>query len=269
MMRSMRGDQELSGRAAIVTGGGSGIGLAIARRFAAAGARVALCGRSAAPLAAAAEEIRKSGGEALARPCDIRRSEEVRAFVREVAAAFGAIHILVNNAGISGRTPLAGDGAEASDARWRDILATNLDGVYCMTKAVLAHMPERSGRIINVSSVLGRFGVPGYAAYCTTKHGLLGFTRALALELAGRAITVNAICPGWVSTDMAWKGMRDSAAAQGITFEEFRRQAMAGVPLGRMIEPEEVAELAAYLASDAAGGMTGQTLNLCGGQTMD
>jgi 3-hydroxybutyrate dehydrogenase len=135
--------------------------------------------------------------------------------------------------------PAAGTDDETIDQRWRDILSTNLDGVYYVTRAVLPHVPNEDGRIINISSVLGRFGVPGYAAYCTTKHGIIGFTRALALELASRRITVNAVCPGWVSTEMAWKGMRDTAANLGITFEEFRAQAMAGVPLGRMIEPRK------------------------------
>jgi ketoreductase len=260
---------DLEGRSAIVTGGGRGIGLAVARRFAAAGARVAICGRNAQELA---EVARSSGGAVVARPCDLRDARAVKDFVRWAAGELGAIHIVVNNAGISGRTPLvsdAGDDEEAIDRRWQEILATNLDGVFHVTRAALKHMPSEYGRIINISSVLGRFGVPGYAAYCTTKHGIIGFTRALALELAPQRITVNAICPGWVSTEMAWKGMRDSAAAQGITFEEFRERAMAGVPLGRMIEPEEVAELILYIASPAASGMTGQTVNLCGGQTMD
>jgi len=116
--------------------------------------------------------------------------------------------------------------------------------------------------------VLGRFGVPGFAAYCTAKHGVIGFTRALALELAPERITVNAIAPGWVATEMSIASMQAQAIAAGITFEEFLAQAMRGVPLGRMVEPAEVAELVLYLASDAAAGMTGQTLNLCGGQTM-
>ena len=264
--------RDLHGRSAIVTGGGRGIGLAIARRFAAAGARVAICGRNGQELAEAASSITALGGSATAHPCDLRDPIAIKRMVAALAEQWGTIHVLVNNAGISGQTPMlpaAGTDDETIDQLWRDILATNLDGVYYVTRAVLPHVPNEDGRIINISSVLGRFGVPGYAAYCTTKHGVIGFTRALALELASRRITVNAVCPGWVSTEMAWKGMRDTAAKLGITFEEFRAQAMAGVPLGRMIEPEEVAELVLYLASPAASGMTGQTVNLCGGQTMD
>jgi ketoreductase len=268
----MTGAETLRDRSAFVTGGSRGIGLAIARRFAAAGAQVAICGRDLNRLTAAAEEIRReTGAQVIAHACDVRRPEEVRALASALRSTMGSIHILVNNAGISGMTPLLGlDSPDsAGDERWHDILATNLDGVYYVTKAILPLMPSPGGRIINLSSVLGRFGVPGYAAYCTTKHGLIGFTRALAMELAERGITVNALCPGWVATDMAWQGIRESAAARGMSSEAFREQAMAGVPIGRMIEPGEVAELSLYLASDAAAGITGQAINLCGGQTMD
>jgi NAD(P)-dependent dehydrogenase (short-subunit alcohol dehydrogenase family) len=125
------------------------------------------------------------------------------------------------------------------------------------------------GRIVNVSSVLGRFGVPGYTAYCASKHAVIGFTRALSLELVGRGITVNAICPGWVDTEMAAQGMQLGANAMGITFEEFREKAIGRVPLGRIIQPEEVASLVKFLASPQASAITGQTYNICGGQTMD
>jgi 3-hydroxybutyrate dehydrogenase len=123
--------------------------------------------------------------------------------------------------------------------------------------------------VINVSSVLGRFGVPGYTAYCASKHAVIGFTRALALELADRRVTVNAICPGWVETDMAKQGMASGAAAMGITPDEFKRQAMSRVPIGRMIQPQEIADLVKFLASPQASAITGQTYNICGGQTMD
>jgi ketoreductase len=269
----MKVAHELTGRTAIVTGGGSGIGRAIAYRFAEAGARVAICGRQRAPLETAAAEIARRGGAARTSVVDLREPVAVREFVATVAAAWGAIDIVVNNAGVGGRTPLRGEtgpGGELDerDRLWRDILATNLDAVWHLTRAALPHMAGPRGRVINISSVLGRFGVPGYAAYCTAKHGIIGFTRALALELAPEHITVNAIAPGWVSTEMATQSMRAQAESAGITFEEFLARAMLGVPLGRMIEPPEVAELALYLASEAAAGMTGQTLNLCGGQTM-
>jgi 3-hydroxybutyrate dehydrogenase len=149
------------------------------------------------------------------------------------------------------------------------VVAVSLHGLYLVTKSVLAHMPNhRGGRVINISSVLGKFGVPGYTAYCTTKHGMIGFSRALALEVVDRGITVNTICPGWVETEMAALGIADTAALQGITPEEFRAQAIADVPIRRFIEAQEVAELVAYIASDAAKSITGQALNICGGQTM-
>jgi len=117
--------------------------------------------------------------------------------------------------------------------------------------------------------VLGRFGVPGYTAYCASKHAVIGFTRALALELASRQITVNALCPGWVDTDMAAQGMQLGANATGVTFEEFKEQAIGRVPIARMIQPDEVAGLVHFLASPQASAITGQTYNICGGQTMD
>ena len=117
--------------------------------------------------------------------------------------------------------------------------------------------------------MLGRFGVPGYTAYCASKHGVIGLTRALALELAPRQITVNALCPGWVDTEMAAQGMRQGAAATGRTFEQFRERALGAVPIKRIIQPEEVAELVRFVASPGAAAITGQTYNICGGQTMD
>jgi 3-hydroxybutyrate dehydrogenase len=130
-------------------------------------------------------------------------------------------------------------------------------------------MASGDGRILNMSSVLGRVGAPGYAAYCATKHGLLGFTRALALELAPRHITVNALCPGWVETEMAERGLSDSAAAMGISSEEFKEREIEATPLKRFIEPVEVAKLALYLASDDASGITGQSYAIDAGSTMN
>jgi NAD(P)-dependent dehydrogenase (short-subunit alcohol dehydrogenase family) len=141
-------------------------------------------------------------------------------------------------------------------------------GVYLVTRAVVALIPP-GGRIVNMSSVLGRFGVSGYTAYCASKHGVIGFTRALALELTKRRVTVNALCPGWVNTAMTTQGMLQGAAATGKTVEQFREQALGAVPIGRIIEPAEVAELVRFVASPATAAVTGQTYNICGGQTMD
>jgi ketoreductase len=255
----------LQDRVALVTGGSRGIGKAIARALAEQGAKVAICSRDAESVRKAADEISPGGGRVLPLRADVAEKAEVRALVRDIVSRWGQIHILVNNAGINARIPMDSD----DDAGWLQVLTVNVVGPYYVTREVLRHMPTYDGgRIVNISSVLGRFGVPAYTAYCTAKHGIIGFTRALALEVAGRGITVNAICPGWVETGMASRGMQETAAAMGITQEEFRKQALAMVPIQRMLEPKEIAELVVYLASDASAGMTGQTINLCGGQVM-
>ena len=252
-------------RVALVTGGGTGIGKAIAAALVQSGARVAIASRNPAHLEEAREEIKRRGHELLTVKMDVRSKEEVRMAVARVAQAFGGIDILVNNAGTSGLNRID----DPDDSQWLDILETNLSGTYLVTKEALKFMKNNShGRIINISSVLGKFGVAGYTAYCASKHGMIGFTKALALEVVGRGITVNAICPGWVDTDMARSGIEESAAYQGITPEEFKRQAIQAVPIRRFLEAEEVAHLVLYLASPGAVGITGQAINVCGGQTM-
>jgi NAD(P)-dependent dehydrogenase (short-subunit alcohol dehydrogenase family) len=173
------------------------------------------------------------------------------------------LDVLVNNAGVGGGLPID----ETDAASWRRVLDTNVWGTFLVSRRAVPLMRE-GGRVVNMSSVLGRFGVPGYTAYCAAKHAVIGFTRALALELAGRGITVNAICPGWVDTEMAAQGMQLGADAMGVTFEEFRRRAIGAVPIKRMIQPEEVARLVRFLASADAAAITGQTYNICGGQVM-
>jgi len=256
---------QLTGKIAIVTGGGTGIGKAIAASLAARGARVAIASRSRAHLDTAANEFSRKGLSVMPVTMNVRSKPDVQRAVGEVAERWGWIHILVNNSGISGVSKID----DPDDSRWYDILDTNLSGMYLTTKEVLRHMPDhQGGRVINISSVLGKFGVPGYTAYCTTKHGVIGFTRALALEVVGRGITVNAICPGWVETEMATRGINETAAGQGITPEQFKARAIAAVPIQRFLDADEVAELVCYVASELARGMTGQAINICGGQTM-
>ena len=258
----------LRDKVALITGGGRGIGRAIATAFAEQGAKVAIASRDTDRLAGALRVLEGNGAEALALAMDVTQRAEVDAAVSAVASRWGRLDILVNNAGTSGMTPL--DGGEDVDRLWHEIMATNLTGIFHVTRAALPHMQDHAqGRIINLSSVLGRFGVPGYAAYCASKHGVIGLTRSLALELAPRGITVNALCPGWVETAMAEQGIANGARAMGVSEAEFRRQAEAAVPLKRFIDPREVGALAVYVASDDAAGMTGQALNLCGGATMD
>lgn len=252
-------------KVAIVTGGGTGIGKAIAAALARNGAKVAITSRSPQHIEPAAAELSAKKLTVIALPMDVRKKADIQRGVAQVVDQWGAIHILVNNAGISGLSPID----DADDSRWFDILDTNLNGMYLLTKEVLRHMPDQQGgRVINISSVLGKFGVPGYTAYCTTKHGMIGFTRALALEVVARGITVNAVCPGWVDTEMATLGINETAKLQGITPEQFKAQAVANVPIKRFLEADEIAEMVAYLASDMAKGITGQAVNVCGGQTM-
>ena len=255
----------LSGKVAIVTGGATGIGKAISLSLAKSGACVAICSRGRPHLDAAAAEFEAAGLAMLPLQVNVCDKKQIQGAVTEVMAKWHAVHILVNNAGISGLTMID----DPDDSKWHAIVDTNLNGMYLMTKEVMRHIADDSGgRIINISSVLGKFGVPGYTAYCATKHGMIGFTRALALEVISRGITVNTVCPGWVDTEMAAQGINESAALQGVTPEEFKAQAVAAVPIRRFLEADEIAALVCYIASDRAKGITGQAINICGGQTM-
>jgi NAD(P)-dependent dehydrogenase (short-subunit alcohol dehydrogenase family) len=249
---------------ALVTGGGRRIGRAIALALAGPDTLVAIAGRTRSQLEATARELERLGGQALALEMDVTSEASVVRAVDTLQSASPRLDILVNNAGVGGGEPIEGSDIE----RWRRTIDTNLTGTYLVSRAVVSSLVD-GGRIVNMSSVLGRFGVAGYTAYCASKHGVIGFTRALALELAPRRITVNALCPGWVDTDMAAQGMQQGANATGVTFEQFRERAIGAVPLKRIIQPEEVAGLVRFLVSPAASAITGQTYNICGGQTMD
>jgi NAD(P)-dependent dehydrogenase (short-subunit alcohol dehydrogenase family) len=251
-------------RTIVVTGGGRGIGRAIALSFAQPGNHVVITGRTVSQLDNTAADIHAKGASATALVMDV--TDEA-----SVASSFGSLHgrvkhvdVLVNNAGTGGGEPVQGSDV----ARWKKTIDTNLTGMYLVTRQVLPLMTGE-GRIINLSSVLGRFGVPGYTAYCASKHGVIGFTRALALELVNRKITVNAVCPGWVETGMAVEGMNQGAAATQTTYEEFRESALDAVPIKRIIQPEEVAALIQFLAAPGTSAVTGQTYNICGGQIMN
>jgi 3-hydroxybutyrate dehydrogenase len=251
-------------RAALITGGGTGIGLAIALAFLRDGAHVVIGSRNPAHLKAGEEAARAAGYDLLAVRMDVTDPAMVRAVIEQAVHRYGRLDILVNNAGVSGQTPMT----DPDDGRWHTILNTNLTGAYLCAKQSLRHMKDGAGgRIINLSSVLGQFGVPGYAAYCAAKHGIIGFTKALALEVAARGITVNAICPTWVDTAMAQQGIAETAVTLGVTVEEFRRQATQAIPIQRMVDASEVANLALFLASPQAAGITGQAVNICGGAT--
>jgi len=258
-------------RVVLVTGGGTGIGRALSAAFYKQGAKVVIASRDPEHLKKTVNLLasRAAGdtdhGELLPIRVDVRVKDSVKSAVANVIDSWGRVGILINNAGISGQNPIEAPGEEA-DQKWQDVIDTNLHGIYHMTRACLPHMTD-GDRIINISSVLGKFGVPGYTAYCASKHAVVGFTRALAAELAPRGITVNAICPGWVDTAMADSGVKETAARLGITPAEFKKSALDRVPLNRFLRPEEVAPLALYLASPEAAGMTGQALNIEGGAT--
>jgi 3-hydroxybutyrate dehydrogenase len=254
----------MSGRAAFVTGGGRGIGRAIALAFAEPGATVAIASRTTVELERVAREIEARGATAVPLTTDVTDPASVDRAFDVCTAELDRLDVLVNNAGLGGGEPILGSDPD----RWRRVVDTNVVGAYLVTRRALPLMPD-GARIVNTTSVLGRFGVAGYTAYCASKHAVIGFTRALALELAPRGITVNAICPGWVDTDMSVQGMTLGGRALGITYEEFRQRALAAVPIRRMIQPEEVARLVRFLAEPGSSAITGQTYNICGGQTMD
>jgi NAD(P)-dependent dehydrogenase (short-subunit alcohol dehydrogenase family) len=251
-------------RVAVVTGGGRGIGRAIARGLSGPDTFVVIAGRHQESLESTALDLSSLGGRALAVRMDLTDEASVARGLDAVRGAVSHVDVLVNNAGMGGGEPIE----ESEVARWRRTVDTNIVGTYLVSRGIVPLM-KAGGRIVNISSVLGRFGVPGYTAYCASKHGVIGFTRALALELADRQVTVNAVCPGWVDTEMAAEGMQLGAAAMGISFEEFRERALNRVPIKRIIQPEEVADLVKFLASPGASAITGQTYNICGGQTMD
>jgi NAD(P)-dependent dehydrogenase (short-subunit alcohol dehydrogenase family) len=253
--------KELEGRVALVTGGGKGIGRAIARGLAARGVRVVITGRDEKALGEVVGEIANGGGKARHLAGDVRDPAHVEAAVDKAWGAFGALDIVVANAGQSGRIDLGGDLARAEA-----ILQTNLMGAYYTFNAAAPRM-KGPGRLLATSSVLAKFGVPGYAAYCASKAGILGLVRAVAHEVGPKKITCNAIVPGWVDTKMSDDGLAEIAASAGTTAEEIKKEAVTRFPLGRFLEPEEIAEYAVFLCTKAADGITGQALSICGGAT--
>ena len=248
----------------LVTGGGRGIGRAIALAFAEPGATVVIADLSRADLDATGAAIEQRGAAPVPLVLDVCDEASVAGGFQRVRESIDRLDVLVNNAGIGGEHLV-----EHADAgAWRRVIETNLVGAFLVTRQAIPLL-ARGGRVVNMASIAGRIGVPGYTAYCASKHGVVGFTRALALELADRQITVNAVCPGWVDTEMAALGMRRGAQSAGITVEEFTRRALGRVPIGRIIQPEEVASLVRFLASPQASAITGQSYNICGGQSMD
>jgi NAD(P)-dependent dehydrogenase (short-subunit alcohol dehydrogenase family) len=252
----------LEGRVALITGAGRGIGRAIALAFAREGAHVGLLARTPAELEAVAAEARALGRKAAAVACDVGDRAQVDAAVRGVAETLGAVQVLVNNAGVAVSARLA----EIDDALWERHLRVNLTGAFYLTRATLpAMVAGRWGRIINIASTAAREGYPYVAAYVASKHGLLGLTRAVAMEVAGAGVTVNAICPGYVATELTWASARRIQAKTGRSYEEAVKSLEAFSPQRRLVQPEEVAALAVLLASEESRGVTAQAWNVDGG----
>ena len=244
---------------AFVTGAGGGVGRAIALRLARDGYRVSVAGRTLSALEDTVALIIESGGVAHPLVCDVGVRQQVHHAVQAAEQKLGAIDVLVNNAGISDSAPFA----SMDDDLWERTMAVNLDGTYhCMRAVVPGMFERRSGRIINIASSAGKIGYPYTAAYVASKHGVLGLTRSVALEAASRGVTVNAICPGWIASDMTTRSMARIVARTGKTEVEARAILEAMNPQGRLIEPEEVAAVAAFLASPDGAGTNGEAIDI-------
>jgi 3-oxoacyl-[acyl-carrier protein] reductase len=244
---------DLSNQTAIVTGASQGLGKAIALALAASGARVACVARSVEKLAGTVSAITSAGGQAEAFPCDVKESAAVDALIDGLVEKWGKIDILVNNAGVTRDTLLP----RMSDEEWDDVINTNLRGSFLFARACSRHMMRaRYGRIINISSVSGIMGNPGQTNYSASKAGLIGFTRSLSRELAGRKLTINAICPGFIESEMT-----------KVLGEAVIEEAKKRIPAKRLGLPEDVAAGVLFLASPAACYITGQVLTVDGGLT--
>jgi len=245
---------ELAGRIALVTGASQGIGRACALELARAGATVALAARNEARLAEVAAEIEAAGGLAAAFALDVAGEESIKNGAKAVLDRFGKVEILVNNAGIT-RDDLM---MRMKRADWDDVLSTNLTGTFLLTQALLRQMMKnRWGRIVNITSVVGRTGQEGQVNYAASKAGLIGFTRSLAREVASRGITVNAVAPGYIETPMT-----------AVLDEKLRAKMVERIPLGRPGTDSEIAHSVAFLASEKAAYITGHVLDVNGGMFM-
>ena len=251
----------------LITGGGRGIGRAIAFAFAREGARVCVAARTVRQLEEVASEIQSECATKVAiAACDVADALSVtRAFASVTAEFGGSVDILVNNAGVAESAPLV----KTSDELWQRHLAVNLTGTFLCTRAALPAMLEHEwGRVINIASIAGKTGAPYISAYTASKHGVLGLTRSLALEVAKRGVTVNAICPGYVETEMAEQAIHNISDKTGKSEAEARDVLNRMSPQNRLVTPEEVAALALLLSSHEGRGINGQAINVDGGSVL-
>jgi 3-hydroxybutyrate dehydrogenase len=258
---------KLQSRLTLITGGGRGIGRAIAVAFAREGAQVAVAARTLAEVEQVAGEIfREFKTKALPLTCDVSDIGNVEEMFAKTTETFGrGPDILVNNAGIAESAPFI----KTDDDLWRRHIAINLSGTFYCTRAALPEMIERGwGRIINIASIAGKTGAPYIAAYAASKHGVLGLTRSAALEVATKGITVNAICPGYVDTEMTSRGIENIRKKAGLTPDQALESIKKMSPQNRIIAPEEVAALALLLASEEGRGINGQAINVDGGSVV-